>query len=389
MLDLLVLGSGIAGLSAALLAAGEHGLRVGVVTKGSLPQGATRWAQGGVAAVLGDTDDTTDAHLADTLSVGVGLCDADAVRVLVDEGPDRVSELIDLGARFDRDADGRLALGREGGHSASRVVHAGGAATGAEIERVLVDAVRRTAAVIHEHAFAVDLVVDAGQCDAVLFGAGGVGSREGGLAGHTVMLCPTIAPDDTERIASRLQSLGASTIDAPMSGGPARAADGSMSLMVACDDALFHQHQALIEALSSKVFRVGARVGDGARTKLVNNLLAGINLVGAAEALVVAQRMGLDVHRMLDVIEQSSGQSWIGSDRMRRALAGDYAPRAHVTLLEKDTGLALRAAQAVGLQGPLGAAAHAVFVRTHEAGMADLDDAAVFRWLGEAMRSSR
>lgn len=164
MLDLLVLGSGIAGLSAALLAAGEHGLRVGVVTKGSLPQGATRWAQGGVAAVLGDTDDSTDAHLADTVTVGVGLCDADAVRVLVDEGPDRVSELIELGARFDRDADGRLALGREGGHSASRVVHAGGAATGAEIERVLVDAVRRTAVVIHEHAFAVDLVVDGGQC---------------------------------------------------------------------------------------------------------------------------------------------------------------------------------------------------------------------------------
>ncbi len=168
MLDLLVLGSGIAGLSAALRAAGDHGLSVGLLTKGGLPDAATRWAQGGVAAVLGGTDDSTDLHLADTLAVGVGLCDPDAVRVMVDEGPDRVRELVDLGARFDRDPDGQLSLGREGGHSVSRVVHAGGAATGAEIERVLVAAVRRTATVIHEHAFAMDLVVRDGQCTGVV-----------------------------------------------------------------------------------------------------------------------------------------------------------------------------------------------------------------------------
>lgn len=168
MLDLLVLGSGIAGLSAALRAAGDHGLSVGLLTKGGLPDAATRWAQGGVAAVLGGTDDSTDLHLADTLAVGVGLCDPAAVRVMVDEGPDRVGELMDLGARFDRDPDGQLSLGREGGHSVSRVVHAGGAATGAEIERVLVAAVRRTATVIHEHAFAVDLVVHDGHCTGVV-----------------------------------------------------------------------------------------------------------------------------------------------------------------------------------------------------------------------------
>ena len=148
-------------------------------------------------------------------------------------------------------------------------------------------------------------VIDAVQCDDVLFGAGGVCQRSGGAAGHTVMLCPTIGPDDTERLAARLQAAGVGTIDAPMSGGPARAADGSMSLMVACADAVFETHRALIEALSSRLFRIGTRVGDGARTKLVNNLLAGINLVGTAEALVVAQRMGLDAKRMLEVIEQS------------------------------------------------------------------------------------
>lgn len=156
-----------------------------------------------------------------------------------------------------------------------------------------------------------------------------------------------------------------------------------MSLMVACEPAVFEQHRPLIEALSSKVFRVSARPGDGARTKLVNNLLAGINLVGAAEALALAQRMGLDLRTTLDVIEQSSGQSWIGSDRMRRAIAGDFNPRAHMTLLRKDTRLAVEAARAAGFQGPLGPAASMVFEAAVQAGMADLDDGALLRLLAD------
>ncbi len=163
-LDLLVAGSGIAGLTAAVRAA-SHGLRVGVVTKGTIAQTATGWAQGGVAAVLGDIpDDTESQHEADTLKAGAGLCDEDAVRVLVHEGPIRVRELIALGAHFDRDPDGTLQLAREGGHSHARVVHAGGAATGAEIERALVAATARTAAAVHEHVFARDLLVSGGRC---------------------------------------------------------------------------------------------------------------------------------------------------------------------------------------------------------------------------------
>jgi L-aspartate oxidase len=164
-LDLLVLGSGVAGLSAAVRAASEErGLRVGVLTKGELIQSATRWAQGGVAAVLGGDEDSTDLHLADTLSAGAGLCDVDAVRVLVDEGPTRVNELIALGAVFDVDHEGRLLKAREGGHSMPRIVHAGGAATGMEIERALVAAVHLTAAAVMEHSFALDLVVENGRC---------------------------------------------------------------------------------------------------------------------------------------------------------------------------------------------------------------------------------
>ena len=168
-LDFLVLGSGVAGLSAAIHAATRPKLEVGVLTKGELVQSATRWAQGGVAAVLGgDDDDTTDLHLADTLAAGAGLCDLDAVRVLVDEGPARVNELIALGAVFDRDNRGELLRAREGGHSMPRIVHAGGAATGAEIERALVAAVRETAACVLEEWFAVDLIVEGGRCRGVV-----------------------------------------------------------------------------------------------------------------------------------------------------------------------------------------------------------------------------
>ena len=143
-----MLGSGVAGLSVrapAVRLAGAGRARVGVLTKAELSHSATRWAQGGVAAVLGGDEDSTDLHLADTLAAGAGLCDTDAVRVLVDEGPARVSELIALGAVFDRRARQGADLAREGGHSMARVVHAGGAATGAEVERALVDATRQTA----------------------------------------------------------------------------------------------------------------------------------------------------------------------------------------------------------------------------------------------------
>lgn len=233
-------------------------------------------------------------------------------------------------------------------------------------------------AAINSVAFVV-CVVDAAQTEAVLFGEDGLHHML--QPGHTVLLCPTMSPQDVESFAARLAALGVHTVDAPMSGGPARARDGSMSLMVACAEAVYDQQTGLLQALSGKIFRISATPGDGARTKLVNNLAAGINLVGAAEVLALATRLGLDASRTLDVIEQSSGQSWIGSDRMRRAIAGDYAPRAHVTLLEKDTRLALEAARAAGFDGPLGARASQVFVDAHQAGMAGLDDAAIFKYL--------
>jgi L-aspartate oxidase len=190
--DVLVLGSGVAGLSAAVRLAGPGGpspsLALGVLTKGVLSQSATRWAQGGVAAVLGADEDSTDLHLADTLAAGAGLCDEEAVRILVDEGPGRVHELIALGVEFDREATGSLALAREGGHSRPRVVHAGGAATGAEVERALVDATYRSASAVLEGWFALDLLVEHGRCIGVLaLPPGGAGGPVEVRADHVVL----------------------------------------------------------------------------------------------------------------------------------------------------------------------------------------------------------
>jgi putative dehydrogenase len=202
-------------------------------------------------------------------------------------------------------------------------------------------------------------VVDAAQCDAVLFGDGGA---HGALHRQSVvMVCSTIGPHDVEALAERLGRLDVPCIDAPMSGGPARARDGTMSLMVACAESVFARHESVLRALSSRLVRLGERVGDGARTKLVNNLLAGVNLAAAAEALALAESLGLDARRTLQVFEQSSAQSWIGSDRLARALDGDFEPRAHTSLLAKDTRLAMAMAGDAGLQPLLGATAQELF----------------------------
>jgi L-aspartate oxidase len=184
--DLLIVGSGVGGLSAAVRAAAGHGMRVGVLTKGELSQSATRWAQGGVAAVLDSDIDSADLHLADTLAAGAGLCDVDAVRVMVDEGPRRVNELMALGAVFDTDHKGGLLLAREGGHSMPRIVHAGGAATGAEIERALVEAARETTALLLEHWLALDLIVEDGRCRGIV-ARDDTGSSQEVRATHTML----------------------------------------------------------------------------------------------------------------------------------------------------------------------------------------------------------
>jgi L-aspartate oxidase len=174
-----VVGSGVAGLTAALHLR-EAGLHVTVVTKVNIDDGSTRWAQGGIAAVL-DPYDTPAAHAEDTLIAGVGLCDPAAVEMLVNEGPTRVRELMRWGAGFDRSPDGSLMLTREGGHHANRIVHAGGDATGAEVQRALHAAVRRDPWIrLVEHALVLDLLRDAaGRACGVTLHVLGEGSEDG------------------------------------------------------------------------------------------------------------------------------------------------------------------------------------------------------------------
>lgn len=176
-LDLLVVGGGVAGLSAAVrVAAAEPGTRVAVVSKAALDHSATWWAQGGVAAVLSDCEverpgfvDSTESHISDTLRAGAGLCDRDAVDVLIREGPERVRELASFGAHFDRGPSGRWELAREGGHSVARVVHSGGAATGAEVERTLAAKASSLGVELVEGWFALDIIVRAGRCQGIIF----------------------------------------------------------------------------------------------------------------------------------------------------------------------------------------------------------------------------
>lgn len=176
--EVVVVGSGIAGLSAALRAQREG--RVVVVTKDRLAAGSTQFAQGGIASAI-DPGDSPDEHLRDTLAAGAGLCDEAAVRVLADEGADAVRELIAWGAELDRGADGTLSLTREGGHRRARIAHAGGDATGAEIQRALVTAVRASPRIeVIEHAFVLDLLTDTdGAAAGVTLHVMGEGQRDG------------------------------------------------------------------------------------------------------------------------------------------------------------------------------------------------------------------
>ncbi|MGV9193420.1 L-aspartate oxidase [Microbacterium sp. MC2] len=206
-----VVGSGIAGLTAALHAAAA-GCRVTLVTKAGLEQTNTRFAQGGIAGVMSD-DDRVEDHVRDTLRAGAGLGDPEAVRVLAEEGPARIRELVALGVAFDREPDGTWVRGLEAAHSAPRILHAGGDATGAAIQKALTVRLRGTAVEVLEHAFLVDLVVEAGRAtgvdllighhrrvltaDAVVLATGGAGQ----LYAHTTN--PSVATGDGVAAALR------------------------------------------------------------------------------------------------------------------------------------------------------------------------------------------
>jgi 3-hydroxyisobutyrate dehydrogenase len=229
---------------------------------------------------------------------------------------------------------------------------------------------------------AIVLVVDAAQVDDVLFGTGGAASAF--RPGAIVMLSSTVAPDYVGALAGRLANSGVALVDAPVSGGPRRAADGTMTMMVAADAATLARCQTVFDAVAGRVFRVGDTPGDAAKFKIVNNLLAAVNLAAGAEALALAVRAGLDPAQVVDVVNASSGGSWIFADRMPRALAGDFAPRAAAKILAKDVAIAAEFAQRLGQDATFANAARMAFQRMVDAGDSELDDAAICRLPGAA-----
>ena len=221
------------------------------------------------------------------------------------------------------------------------------------------------------------LVVDATQIDTVLFGA------EGAVAalapGSIVVASSTVDPGFAAELAPRLAQHRVLLLDAPVSGGPAKAADGTMTMMVAGDPGALDRARPVLAAITGKLFVVGPRAGDASALKIVNNLLAGANLAAAAEAMTIAIRAGLDPQQVYDVINASSGGSWIFTDRMTRALAGDYAPRAATRILTKDVSIAAAFAARLGVDAPFARTAHAAFADAVDGGYGDEDDAAIVK----------
>lgn len=227
--------------------------------------------------------------------------------------------------------------------------------------------------------FIIIVVVNATQVHHVLFGSDGVTSH--GTRNKTIMLCPTIAVEDTETFSHQLIDAGFSVMDAPISGGPVRARAGTMSIMLAGEESVIEQQWEILQAMSDRIFRLGSRLGDGARYKLVNNLVAGMNLVAASEAVALAKRIGLDIEKTVALMSASSGQSMMLDDRLPRALANDFSPHAYAYILTKDVALGLSMAESAGVRLPMAEHALEIFKATLASGFDELDDSAVLKTL--------
>jgi 3-hydroxyisobutyrate dehydrogenase-like beta-hydroxyacid dehydrogenase len=206
---------------------------------------------------------------------------------------------------------------------------------------------------------------------------------------RVVLVSSTVDPAYVTALAPRLAAAGIALLDAPVSGGPAKAAAGTMTMMVSGDTEAQGRVRDVLGRIAGRVFDLGPRAGDASTFKIVNNLLAGANLAAGAEALAVAQAAGLDLERVRDVVNASSGGSWIFADRIARALTGDFAPRAAVTLLAKDIGIAAALADRLGVDAPFARLASRAFAAAAAAGHADDDDAVLVRLAVDAVRQRR
>ena len=239
------------------------------------------------------------------------------------------------------------------------------------------------AALVRACDLAIILVVDAPQIETVLFAEDGAASAL--VSSSVVVISSTIAPDDVIGFAQRLSATGASVVDAPVSGGPQRAADGTMTIMAGGPSEALARCAPVFARIARRVFEVGA-LGDGAKFKLVNNLLAAANLAAGAEAFAIAREAGLDRRQVLDVVNASSGASWIVGDRLPRVLDSDYAPRAAARILAKDITLACDWAARLGIATPLADTVRSAFRDAVADGHGEEDDGAIVKWRAKRNR---
>ncbi|WP_029528272.1 L-threonate dehydrogenase [Polaromonas glacialis] len=223
----------------------------------------------------------------------------------------------------------------------------------------------------------VSVVVNAAQTEAVLFGDKGCAAAM--RPGSVFVMCSTVDPGWSISMEARLAELGILYVDAPISGGAAKAASGQMTMMTAATPEAYAAVGPLLDAMAAKVYRLGNQAGAGSKVKIINQLLAGVHIAAAAEAMALGLREGVDAHALYEVITHSAGNSWMFENRMAHVLAGDYTPLSAVDIFVKDLGLVLDVARASKFPLPLSSTAHQMFMQASTSGFAREDDSAVIK----------
>ncbi len=223
----------------------------------------------------------------------------------------------------------------------------------------------------------VSVVVNAAQTESVLFGEGGAAAAM--RPGSTFVMCSTVDPNWSVALEERLNALDLHYVDAPISGGAAKAASGQMTMMTSARPEAYAAAGAVLDGMAGKVYRLGDRAGAGSKVKIINQLLAGVHIAVAAEAMALGLREGVDAAALYEVITHSAGNSWMFENRMAHVLAGDYTPLSAVDIFVKDLGMVLDTARASKFPLPLAATAHQMFMQASTAGFAKEDDSAVIK----------
>ncbi|MBZ0298560.1 MAG: NAD-binding protein [Anaerolineae bacterium] len=221
------------------------------------------------------------------------------------------------------------------------------------------------------------MVVNAAQVQDVLFGAGSAVTDL--PQGAVVIVGSTIMPADARAISTRLHALGYDMIDAPVSGGVVRATDGTLTIMASGSTAAFEKAAQVLDAVSANLFNLGQEVGQGSTVKVINQLLCGVHIAAAAEAIGLGVRAGVDSATLYEVIRKSAGNSWMFENRVPHMLENDYSPLSAVDIFVKDLGIVLDTGHENRFPLPLAAAAHQVFMMASAAGLGREDDAAVVK----------